>query len=106
MDTVPGLKALHARKQALLLESELNRQMLRLEAARLSIETDKFRRGYGWAQRAWILAAPLAGFLIARQRGKVAGALAKGSLLFTALRTGWKVWSAMREARTEPRPER
>jgi hypothetical protein len=100
------LKALQTRKRELLLESELNRQLLRLDVARLSIEADKFRRGYGWARRAWILAAPLAGFLIARKRGKAAGAFAKGSLLFTALREGWKVWSTMREARTGPRTEK
>lgn len=106
MDTVPGLKALQVRKQELLLESELNRQLLRLDVARLSIEAGKVRRGYGWAQQVWTWAAPLAGFLITRKRGKAASAFAKGSFLVTALQAGWKAWSAMREARTGPRPEK
>lgn len=106
MDTVPGLKAIQARKQELLLESELNRQVLRVECGKLAFKAGQFRRGYGWAQSAWTWAAPLAGFLLARKRGKAAGAFAKGSLLFTGLRAGWKVWTAMRDARTGPRPER
>jgi len=106
LDTVPGLKALQARKRELLLESELNRQVLRVECANIAIEAGRFRRGYGWAQSAWTWAAPLAGFLLARKRGKAAGMFAKGSLLFTAARTGWKLWTTMRGARTEPRPER
>ena len=106
MDTVPGLKTLQARKHELLLESEMNRQVLRIEYGNLAIEAGRLRRGYGWAQRAWTWAAPLAGFLLARKRGKAAGAFAKSSLLVTALSTGWKLWTAMRGARTEQRPDR
>jgi hypothetical protein len=100
------LNALHARKRELLLESELNRQVLQVECARLALETDRLRRGYGLARGAWIAAAPLAGFLLARKRPKAAGAVAKGTLLFTALRAGWKVWSALRDGRSRPRSER
>ena len=106
MDTVPGLKVLQARKHELLLESELNRQVLRVECGKLAFKAEKFQRGYGWAQSAWTWAAPLAGFLLARKQGKAAGVFAKGSLLLTAVRTGWKLWTAMRDARTEPRPDR
>jgi len=107
LDTTPGLKAIQARKHELLLESELNRQVLRVECANIAIEAGRFRRGYEWVQRAWTWAVPLAGFLLARKRKtKGAGAFTKGSLLFTALRGGWKVWTAMRNTRTEPRPER
>ena len=106
MDTVPGLRALQARKRELLLESELNRQLLRVECANLAFHAGRFQRGYGWAQRAWTWAAPLTGFLLARKRGKAAGAFAKSSLLVTALSTGWKLWTAMRSVRTETRPER
>ena len=106
MDTVPGLRALQARKRELLLESELNRQLLRVECANLAFHAGRFQRGYGWAQRAWTWATPLAGFLLARKQRKATGVFAKGSLVFTALRAGWKVWMAMRDARTEPRPER
>jgi hypothetical protein len=100
------LKAIQARKHELLLESELNRQVLRVECGKLAFKAGQFRRGYGWAQSAWTWAAPLAGFLLARKRGKATRVFAKGSLLFTALRAGWKVWTAMRDARTERRPER
>jgi hypothetical protein len=100
------LKAIQARKHELLLESELNRQVLRVECANIAIEAGRFRRGYEWVQRSWAWAVPLAGFLLARKKTKARGAFAKGSLLFTALRGGWKVWTAMRGARTEPRPER
>ena len=99
------MKAIHARKHELLLESELNRQVLRVECGKLAFKAGQFRRGYGWAQHAWTWAAPLAGFLLARKRRKTAGAFAKGSLLFTALRAGWKVWAAMRDGRTEPHRE-
>jgi hypothetical protein len=100
------LKSLQARKHELLLESELNRQVLRIEFANLALEAGRLRRGYGWARRAWNWAAPLAGLLLARKRARAAGAFGKGSLLIAALSAGWKVWMAMREARTEPRPER
>lgn len=106
MDTAPGLKAIQARKHELLLESELNRQVLRVECGKLAFKAEQFRRGYGWAQRAWTWAAPLAGFLLARKRGKAAGAFAKGSFLFTALRAGWKAWTAMRDARSARRQEK
>ena len=106
MDTVPGLKALQAHKRELLAESELNRQLLRLECAKVAFEAGRFQRGYGWVKSAWTWAAPLAGFLLTRKRSKVAGAFAKGSFWLTALRAGWKVWTAMREARAEPHPGR
>lgn len=106
MDTAPGLRALQARKHELLLESELNRQVLRVECGKLAFQAGQFRRGYGWVQSAWAWAAPLASFFLARKQGKATGVFAKGSLLFTALRAGWKVWTAMRQGRTEPHQER
>ena len=106
MDTAPGLKAIQARKYELLLESELNRQVLRVECGKLAFKAEKFRRGYAWAHNAWTWAVPLAGFLLARKRRKATRVFAKGSFLITALRAGWKVWTAMRDGSTEPRPER
>jgi len=102
VDTVPGLKQLQVRKRELLLESDLNRQVLRVELGNLSFRVRRFQRGYDWASTAWKWAAPLAGFLFARKFGKTAGVFAKGSLLLTALRAGWKAWEAMRQARSEP----
>ena len=106
MDTAPGLRALQARKHELLLESELNRQVLRVECGKLAFKTGQFRRGYAWAHSAWTWAMPLAGFLLARKQRKVAGVFTKGSFLITALRAGWKVWTAMRGARSAPRQEK
>jgi hypothetical protein len=101
------LRALQARKHELVLESELNRQVLRVECGKLAFKAGQFRRGYAWAHSAWNWAVPLAGFLLARKQRKVPGGVfAKGSFLITALRAGWKVWKAMRGARPEPRPER
>lgn len=97
MDTVPGLKALQARKRELLLTSDLNRQALRLELTDLRLRTEQFRRGYGWAQHAWIWAAPVAGFLFARKARGMSGWFAKGSLLVTALGGIWKAWRAARQ---------
>jgi hypothetical protein len=99
------LKALQARKRDLLLESELNRQVLRVEISNLTVEAERLRRGYGWVQSAWAWGAPLAGFLMARKQGKGTGVFSKGSLLFGALRAGWKTWTVLREMRAGSRQE-
>ncbi len=105
MDTVPGLRALQAHKQQLLLESELNRQVLRIECGKLAFRAGQFRRNFEWIHSAWIWAAPLAGFLLARRRRKAHSLFAKGSIWFTALRAGWRAWTAMRSARPGAKPE-
>ena len=105
MDTVPGLRQLQTRKRELLLESELNRQVLRVEAGKLLVRAEQFKRGYGWANSAWKWAAPLAGFLLARRFKKTAGVFAKGSLLVTVLGTLWKWWEARDGRRGEPEPD-
>ena len=102
MDTVPGLKQLQARKRDLLLESELNRQALRVELGRMRFRAEQFQRGYGWAYTAWKWVAPLAGFLMARRFKKTASVFAKGSLLATVLRTLWKFWEVRQEKPTDP----
>ena len=91
MDTVPGLRELQARKRELLLESELNRQILRLELNQICLRADRFKRGFDWAQNAWTWAAPIAGFLVARKFKTAGSAFAKGSFLITAVQTGWKM---------------
>lgn len=105
MDTVPGLRELQARKRDLLLESELNRQVLRVEFGNLAVESERLQRGYGWVRSAWAWGAPLAGFLLARKQGKRAGAFTQGSLLLGALRAGWKTWTVLREMRAGSRQE-
>ena len=102
MDTVPGLKQIQTRKRELLLASELNRQVLRVEAGQLLFRVEQFKRGYGWAHRVWKWAAPLAGFLLARRFKRGAGVFAKGSLLVTALGTLWKVWETRQQKPRDP----
>lgn len=98
MDTVPGLAQLQSRKRELLIESELNRRILRLEVGRMAFRAEQFKRGYGWAQSAWKWALPFAGFLLARKfKSKQAGVFAKGSMLVSSLRAAWKIWETLRQ---------
>lgn len=92
MDTVPGLKELQARKRDLLVESGLNRQVLRVEVERIRFRGEQLRRGYDWAQNLWKWGVPVAGFLLARKFKKTAGAFAKGSVLVSAARAIWRFW--------------
>jgi hypothetical protein len=101
VDTVPGLGELQVRRRELLLESELNRQVLRLEVDQLSIRVGQIQRRFGWAQSAWKWAAPVAGVLLARNFKKTGHAFAKGSFLITAVQTGWKIWRSFRSNRAE-----
>jgi hypothetical protein len=101
VDTVPGLKALQARKRELLLESELNRQVWRVEAGQLRLKVERLQRGYDWAQHAWGWAGPVAGFLLARKFKKTAGAFSGGSILLNALKSAWKFWASRRKPSTE-----
>ena len=101
MDTVPGLRELEARRRELLLESELNRQVLRLELEQISIRVGEIKQRFGWAQNAWTWAAPIAGILLARKFKKTGHAFAGGSFLITAVQTGWKIWQSFRSKRAE-----
>lgn len=105
MDTVPGLRELQARRRELLLESELNRQVLRLELEQISIRAGQIKRGFGWAQSAWTWAAPIVGILLARKFKKTGHTFAKGSFLITAVQTGWKVWQSLRKNKAGANPE-
>ena len=96
MDPAPGLSALRDRKRELLVESELNRQLLRVEVGRIRFQTERLKRGYGWAHGAWKWVAPIAGFLFARKLNKTGGAFAKGSSLLTAFGALWKAWDFLR----------
>ena len=99
MDTVPGLRELQARRRELLLESELNRQVLRLELEQISIRVGEIKQRFGWAQSAWTWAAPIAGILLARKFKKTGHVFAKGTFLITAIQMGWKIWQSFRSNR-------
>ena len=101
MDTIPGLKELQLRKRDLLVESEMNRQALRVELRNIRMQAEQYHRGYGWAQSAWKWTAPFAGFFFARKFQKTAGAFAKGSALVNALGGIWRMWSAAKEKRKQ-----
>lgn len=100
MDTVPGLKALESRKRDLLVESDLNRQVLRLEVDQLCLRAAEIRRGWGWARSIWVWSGPLVGLLMARRFKKTGGIVAKGSVLLSAFQTGWRLWEAYRQRRS------
>ena len=103
MDTVPGLARLEARKRELLLESDLNRQVLRVEVRMLSFRAGQLKRGYGVAQNSWKWAVPVAGFLLARKfTGKKVGMFAKGSMIISSLQAAWKVWEMFQQKRPVP----
>ena len=56
-----GLAALRARKQEVLLESDINRQILRVEFCQLRVKADEWRRGLLKLRTAYNWIAPLAG---------------------------------------------
>jgi hypothetical protein len=96
------LKELQARKRNLLVESDLNRQVLRVELERIRFRGEQFRRGYGWAHNIWKWGAPVAGLLFARRFKKTAGAFAKGSVLVNVARSLWRFWEDSGRRGTDP----
>jgi hypothetical protein len=102
VDTIPGLTESNARKRALVIESELNRQILRVEFGRIHVHTERLKHGYGWAQGAWKWAVPVAGFLLARKFKHAPGVFTKSSFVMTALGALWKVWQIARAKHPGP----
>lgn len=102
MDTIPGLSKSNRCKRALVLESELNRQVLRVEFGRIRVQAERLKHGYGWAQGAWKWAVPVAGFLLARKLKRSGGFFAKGSFIMTALGSAWKMWRSVRARHSGP----
>jgi hypothetical protein len=106
VDTIPGLTETNSQKRALVMESQLNRQVLRLECGRIHAQVERIKHGYGWAQHAWKFALPLAGFLLAKKFKRTSRVAAKGSFITSALGTLWKVWQGFRAARSSAAPRR
>ena len=75
------MKELCERKQELLLESEINRQIVALEVSQLKIKSGEWRRNLGRAGTIYKWVAPLAGiglgFLTARKQAHKAHARAR-----------------------------
>ena len=89
------MKGLRARKQALLLESDLNRQILRLEMEQVRLRGEQLKRSYNWVSMAWKWTLPLVGLCAARKSRNQEGASrsSKALLLFARL---WETWQALR----------
>jgi len=104
LDTVPGLKELQTQKRALLVESDLNRHLLRVEVSRITCRWEQFRRGYGRLHQAWTWTIPLLGFFLARKLKTRSNLFAKGSFWFSALRSAWQVWERFRGRDYRPPP--
>ena len=102
MHTTPGLNALRQRRAALLLESELNRQALRVEILRARISVDRARDGLLSGPQLWRWLAPIGGFLIARKLGGKSGTFAKGSALIAVGRALWSAWKDRRRPSSDP----
>lgn len=88
------MNPLQKRKQELLLESDLNRQILRLELEQVQMQLSRFRQH--WLRNLWVWVAPVAGFLVARKLSRPAGFLAKGSALLSLLTRLLDLWLATR----------
>ena len=96
MDTVPGLRSIEQRKRDLVLESELNRQILRLQAGELSCHLDRFRGGLTSMRSLWKLAAVAGGVMAASRVTKSAGIFGKASSIVGIAGVAWKAWQRWR----------
>lgn len=96
MDTVPGLRSIQQRKRDLVLESELNRQVLRLQAGELNCHLDRFRGGLTSMRSIWKLAAVAGGVMAASRVTKSAGILGKASSIMGIAGVAWKAWQSWR----------
>jgi len=101
MSATAGLTELQKHKQALVAQSELCRAMLQVECAQLEHTLAWVDGGLRLAKSfsPWLaLAAPLAGFFLARKRSGLRGLWLKGWAGWRLLR---RAWSALRTA-SEP----
>jgi uncharacterized membrane protein YebE (DUF533 family) len=101
VDTVPGLRNIEQRKRDLVLESELNRQVLRLQAGELNCHLDRFRGGLISARSLWKLAAMAGGVMAASRVTRSAGILGKATSLMGMAGVAWKAWQSWRTGQTQ-----
>jgi hypothetical protein len=95
------VRELQLRKQQLLVESELNRRTVLLEA-------DRIGRSFSWVSSGWemfkvlrpfwVVAAPVAGFSIARKWRQTSNRWRKGLLLVKLVYKGWQTVQNVRRA--------
>lgn len=96
MDTIPGLTRLAARKRDLLIESDLNRQVLRIELDQVRLRCGKLRQSFGWMQSSWAWVVPVAGFFAGRKAGPAGDWLSKAAALMALAREAVAFWKSRR----------
>ena len=101
MDTVPGLRSIEQRKRDLVLESELNRQVLRLQAGELYCHLDRFRGGLTSVRSLWKMVAVAGGVMAASRVTKSAGIFGKATSMVGIAGVAWKAWQSWRSAQAK-----
>ena len=99
MASVTGLDHLLERKRRLLVVSDLNRQVLRLESHQLSVRIEPIERVVGWVFSGWKWIVPILGFLAARKFKKTGAFFSKSSFVLMVLRKIWSVWHEARKSK-------
>lgn len=99
MDTISGLSELERRRKALLFESELNRQALRLEVLHIKMTIERVRHGFASGHAVWKWLAPVAGFFLARKLTRSGSNGAKTSSVLNIGRALWTAWRDRRKRR-------
>jgi len=100
---------LAARKKLLVMESELNRQALQHETARIQENLARWKEntlGAGRAAYPWLLAAaPVAGWLVTRKAGRVTGFISKALIGWRLIKRFMPLVSVLRtKGPSEPSP--
>lgn len=96
MDSIPDVTALQERKLRLIAACDLQREMIDLELGAINYRLAAIKRTCLRVPKLWLLAAPVAGFLATRRVRPKRSVLAKGLLVWTAARKGWKLWRSLR----------
>ena len=100
----PGHESLKWRKQALLLESDLNRVTLRLEYERLRAATARLDEAFTQARRFAPLLAPaaaIAGWLVGKRRRQHAGRWGRLVSLWRLVPSALAIWRQFRAVRRD-----
>jgi len=109
MRSAAELNELAARKELLVMESELNRQALRHETARIQESLSRWKEntlGAGRAAYPWLLAAaPVAGWFVTRKAGRLTGFVSKALIGWRLIRRFMPLVSALKsKPPSEPTP--
>jgi hypothetical protein len=99
------IKALRNKKQQLLLESEINRQVLVLECIQLKSSFRWTQTGVRWFKTippAWLILAPVAGYLVARSFRSERGWLHKAIVFGEMIRKLLPFWQTVKGFLAKP----